>query len=152
MTFRSMRLAESTDPVWCSDASFEDIDAAFDAPRPITVTFQSKAPDVERLYAVEMRAEDVAAGLKKAGGDAEFHEPGAAFAAASTTWRWTSFRPCVGAPTARAATTSAASLPARTAPSMLPKNFCDVKQPQSVKFGIGVFCEGRYLLRPGTAA
>ena len=86
MTFRSMRLAESTDPVWCSDASFEDIDAAFDAPRPITVTFQSKAPNVERLYAVEMRAEDVAAGLKKAGGDAEFHEPGAAFAAA-TVWR-----------------------------------------------------------------
>ena len=39
----------------------------------------------------------------------------------STTWRWTSFRSCVGAPTARAATTSAASLPARTAPSMLPR-------------------------------
>ena len=86
MTFRSMRLAESTDTVSCSDASFEDIDAAFDAPRPIEVTFQSKAPNVERLYAVEMRAEDVAAGLEKAGGDAEFREPGAAFAAA-TVWR-----------------------------------------------------------------
>ena len=92
MTFRSMRLAESTDTVWCSDASFEDIDAAFDAPRPITVTFQSKAPDVERLYAVEMRAEHVAGGLqtKKTGGAAEsaaeFREPGAAFAAA-TVWR-----------------------------------------------------------------
>ena len=73
MTFRSMRLAESAETTSCSDASFEDIDAAFDAPRPIEVTFQSKAPNVERLYAVEMRAEHVAGGLqtKKTGGAAE---------------------------------------------------------------------------------
>ena len=37
---------------------------AFDAPRPIEVTFQSKAPNVERLYAVEMRAEHAAGGLQ----------------------------------------------------------------------------------------
>ena len=74
---------------------------------------------------------------------------GEAPSAASTTWRWTSFRSCVGAPTARAATTSAASLPARTAPSMLPRYFWLVKQPHNVRFGIGVFCDGRYLLRPG---
>ena len=91
MTFRSMRLAESAETTSCSDASFEDIDAAFDAPRPIEVTFQSKAPNVERLYAVEMRAEHVAGGLqtKKTGAAesaAEFREPGAAFAAA-TVWR-----------------------------------------------------------------
>jgi hypothetical protein len=92
MTFRSMRLAESAETTSCSDASFEDIDAAFDAPRPIEVTFQAKAPNVERLYAVEMRAEHVAGGLqtKKTGGAAEsaaeFREPGAAFAAA-TVWR-----------------------------------------------------------------
>ena len=90
MTFRSMRLAESAETTSCSDASFEDIDAAFDAPRPIEVTFAAKAPNVERLYAVEMRAEDVAAGL--AGGASEsaeelgFREPGAAFAVA-TVWR-----------------------------------------------------------------
>ena len=64
MTFRSMRLAESAETTSCSETSFEDIDAAFDAPRPIEVTFQSKAPNVERLYAVEMRAEHVAGGLQ----------------------------------------------------------------------------------------
>jgi hypothetical protein len=93
MTFRSMRLAESAETTSCSDASFEDIDAAFDAPRPIEVTFQAKAPNVERLYAVEMRAEHVAGGLQMkktessaAESAAEFREPGAAFAAA-TVWR-----------------------------------------------------------------
>ena len=93
MTFRSMRLAESAETTSCSETSFEDIDAAFDAPRPIEVTFQSKAPNVERLYAVEMRAEHVAGGLQTkktessaAESAAEFREPGAAFAAA-TVWR-----------------------------------------------------------------
>ena len=90
MTFRSISLAESTETMSCSNALFEAIDAAFDAPRPIEVTFAAKAPNVERLYAVEMRAEDVAAGL--AGGASEsaeelgFREPGAAFAVA-TVWR-----------------------------------------------------------------
>ena len=90
MTFRSISLTESAETLSCSNAPFEAIDAAFDAPRPIEVTFAARAPNVERLYAVEMRAEDVAAGL--AGGaisseSAEaFCEPGAAFAAA-TVWR-----------------------------------------------------------------
>eukprot|EP00961_Rhodomonas_salina_P122053 1643332-Rhodomonas_salina.4 len=47
--------------------------------------------------------------------------------------------------------TSAASLPARTAPSMEPRNFCEVQSPASVKLGIGVRCWGRNLLRPGGA-
>ena len=82
MTFRSMRLAESAETTSCSETSFVDIDAAFDAPRPIEVTFQSKAPNVERLYAVEMRAEHVAGGLQTkktessaAESAAEFREP-----------------------------------------------------------------------------
>ena len=52
-----------------SGMSFEDIDAMFDRPpgdlRPINVTFNSKQPGMERLYAVEMRAEDVARGSRK---------------------------------------------------------------------------------------
>ena len=49
-------------------------------------------------------------------------------------------------------TTSAASLPASTAPSMDPKNFCDVQSPARVKLEIGVAWLGRYLFRPGIAA
>ena len=63
------------------------------------------------------------------------------------------FRPLVGAPyTALSVTTSAASLPARTAPSMEPRNFWLVQSPASVKLEMGVAWEGRYLLRPGIAA
>merc|ERR1712146_719710 len=58
----------------------------------------------------------------------------------------------VSTPAARLDTTSAASLPPSTAPSILPRNFCDVQSPARVKLGMGVFWEGRYLLRPGTAA
>mmetsp|Transcript_2951 Transcript_2951/g.9980 ORF Transcript_2951/g.9980 Transcript_2951/m.9980 type:complete len:312 (-) Transcript_2951:1248-2183(-) len=61
-------------------------------------------------------------------------------------------RPLVGLPAARSATTSAASLPARTAPSMEPRNFWEVQSPASVKRSMGVCCDGRYLLRPGMAA
>eukprot|EP00967_Tisochrysis_lutea_P131479 scaffold228591_cov32-Tisochrysis_lutea.AAC.5 len=48
--------------------------------------------------------------------------------------------------------TSAASLPARTAPSIEPRNFCDVQSPARVNPLIGVSWEGLYLLRPGIAA
>ena len=54
---------ERVDGADVRDESFEDIDALFDGPRPITVTFNSRVPDAERLYAVEMSAEDVMAGL-----------------------------------------------------------------------------------------
>ena len=53
---------ERVDGANVRDESFEDIDALFDGPRPITVTFNSRVPDAERLYAVEMSAEDVMAG------------------------------------------------------------------------------------------
>ena len=79
------------------------------------MTFQSKAPNVERLYAVEMRAEHVAGGLQTkktelsaAESAAEFREPGAAFAAA-TVWREaraTVFVGDAGSGTARPRTTT----------------------------------------------
>lgn len=58
----------------------------------------------------------------------------------------------VGMPAALSDTTSAANLPASTAPSMLPRNFWLVQSPASVKLLMGVCWLGRYLLRPGTAA
>merc|ERR1719261_11741 len=64
----------------------------------------------------------------------------------------TSLRPGAAASTARAETTSAASLPARMAPSIEPRNFWDVKQPQSEKLSMGDFWLGRYLFLPGIAA
>jgi hypothetical protein len=39
-------------------------------------------------------------------------------------------------------TASAASLP-QTAPSILPRNFCDVQSPANVKWGMGVVWKGR---------
>mmetsp|Transcript_13106 Transcript_13106/g.43343 ORF Transcript_13106/g.43343 Transcript_13106/m.43343 type:complete len:206 (-) Transcript_13106:739-1356(-) len=80
--------------------------------------------------------------------------PGGSLGAYSfaATSGWTTFSPLVGWPAARSATTSAASLPASTAPSIEPRNFCEVQSPARVKRGMGVSCEGRYLLRPGMAA
>jgi hypothetical protein len=76
---------------------FEDIDAMFDRPpgdlRPINVTFNSKQPGMERLYAVEMRAEDVARGLAKTRASSsgeDFREPGDVLDdMAAVTWRET---------------------------------------------------------------
>mmetsp|Transcript_7632 Transcript_7632/g.28577 ORF Transcript_7632/g.28577 Transcript_7632/m.28577 type:complete len:209 (+) Transcript_7632:149-775(+) len=63
------------------------------------------------------------------------------------------FKPLVLAPyTALSVTTSAASLPASTAPSIEPKNFWLVQSPAKVKLEMGVLCDGRYLFRPGIAA
>mmetsp|Transcript_14279 Transcript_14279/g.35618 ORF Transcript_14279/g.35618 Transcript_14279/m.35618 type:complete len:239 (+) Transcript_14279:208-924(+) len=73
-------------------------------------------------------------------------------AAAATTSGWTSLHPFVGMPRALSTMTSAASFPASTAPSIEPKNFCEVKSPARTKLLTGVSCEGRYLLRPGVAA
>lgn len=80
-----------------SGMSFEDIDAMFDRPpgdlRPINVTFNSKQPGMERLYAVEMRAEDVARGLAKTRASSsgeDFREPGDVLDdMAAVTWRET---------------------------------------------------------------
>ena len=68
----------------CSNVPFDEIDASFDLPRPIEVTFVAKPPGVERLYAVEMRARDVAAGAMESN-DESFHEPGAVLP--SVVWR-----------------------------------------------------------------
>lgn len=38
------------------------------------------------------------------------------------------------------------------APSILPRNFCDVQSPAKVKLGIGVRWDGLYLFLPGMAA
>ena len=66
---------ERVDGADVRDESFEDIDALFDGPRPITVTFNSRVPDAERLYAVEMSAEDVMAGLATSSSDARMEGP-----------------------------------------------------------------------------
>mmetsp|Transcript_15542 Transcript_15542/g.37637 ORF Transcript_15542/g.37637 Transcript_15542/m.37637 type:complete len:502 (+) Transcript_15542:536-2041(+) len=69
------------------------------------------------------------------------------------TLSWITLMPLVGPPyAALSATTSAASLPASTAPSMDPRNFWLVQSPASVKLEMGVAWLGRYLLRPGMAA
>ena len=90
MTFRSIRFPgeNASDVLKCDGVPFETIDASFDGPRPIEVTFQVRPPNVERLYAVEMRAEDVAAGLGALAdeGRDEFQEPGNVFVD-STVWR-----------------------------------------------------------------
>ena len=57
-----------------------------------------------------------------------------------------------GRPVAWSTITSAASLPPRIAPSIEPRNFCDVQSPAITKLSMGVSCDGRYLLRPGMAA
>jgi hypothetical protein len=80
---------ERVDGADVRDESFEDIDALFDGPRPITVTFNSRVPGAERLYAVEMSAEDVMAGLA-ASADAEtrYVEPAKIFDdVAAVVWR-----------------------------------------------------------------
>ena len=38
------------------------------------------------------------------------------------------------------------------APSMDPRNFCEVQSPAKVKLGIGVSWDGLYLFLPGIAA
>ena len=65
---------------------------------------------------------------------------------------WIALSGFVSRPIAVSTITSAASLPARMAPSIEPRNFCDVQSPASTKFEMGVSCDGRYLLRPGIAA
>ena len=80
---------ERVDGADVRDESFQDIDALFDGPRPITVTFNSRVPGAERLYAVEMSAEDVVAGLA-ASSDAEtrYVEPAKIFDdVAAVVWR-----------------------------------------------------------------
>ena len=57
---------ERVDGADVRDETFQHIDALFDGPRPITVTFNARVPGAERLYAVEMSAEDVMAGLADA--------------------------------------------------------------------------------------
>jgi hypothetical protein len=56
-----------------TEADFAGIDALFDGPRPLTVTFNTFVPGAERLYAVEMVAKDVLEALQQrigAGGEA----------------------------------------------------------------------------------
>mmetsp|Transcript_5192 Transcript_5192/g.10942 ORF Transcript_5192/g.10942 Transcript_5192/m.10942 type:complete len:201 (+) Transcript_5192:230-832(+) len=65
---------------------------------------------------------------------------------------WMVFSGRAGNPLARSLITSAASFPASVAPSIDPRNFCEVKHPHSVRLGMGVVWLGRYLLRPGMAA
>ena len=57
MVFTSVGGADVT------EAAFADIDAAFDGPRPLDVTFDAFVPGAERLYAVEMVAGDALAAL-----------------------------------------------------------------------------------------
>jgi hypothetical protein len=99
MTFRSVATGNKT-IASCVNFAFEEIDRMFDEPRPITVELQSKPPSVERLYAVEMRARDFAAGAlatnKKINKKFEFIEPGLGLP--SVVWRETHSTIFVGDP------------------------------------------------------
>ena len=71
---------------------------------------------------------------------------GAAPSAAATTSSCTGLSVCdvaAARPAARSAMTSAASLPASTAPSIEPRNFWLVQSPASTKLGTGVAWLGR---------
>ena len=73
--------------------TFSEIDGEFDGPRPLEVKFNTKVPGAERLYAVEMIAEEVTeALLRRKDPEMEtfdFEEPGAVFeeSTAAVIWR-----------------------------------------------------------------
>ena len=73
--------------------TFDEIDGKFDGPRPLEVKFNTKVRGAERLYAVEMIAEEVTEALMRRNDPEmesfDFEEPGAVFddSTAAVIWR-----------------------------------------------------------------